>query len=205
MQCSFRGQFAAYCGTEQAMAANSGTAALHLALLARGIGPGDEVITVRYDIRGHRCGDRLCRRDAGLRRHRSGHLDHRPGRASRRRSRRAPGRSCRSTCMAGWPTWTPSARSRARHGSACDRGCRPGARRRAGRGRRGRHRGFGCFSFYPGKNLGACGEGGAVTTNDAALAGPMRTLRDWGSRDATTTSGTASTTGWTASRARCWR
>ncbi len=36
------------------------------------------------------------------------------------------------------------------------------------------------FSFYPGKNLGACGEGGAVTTNDADLAAKIRMLRDHG-------------------------
>jgi dTDP-4-amino-4,6-dideoxygalactose transaminase len=36
------------------------------------------------------------------------------------------------------------------------------------------------FSFYPGKNLGACGEAGAVTTNDAALAQSMRMIRDHG-------------------------
>jgi dTDP-4-amino-4,6-dideoxygalactose transaminase len=36
------------------------------------------------------------------------------------------------------------------------------------------------FSFYPGKNLGGCGEGGAVTTNDATLAGQVRMLRDHG-------------------------
>src|SRR5246127_3723110 len=36
------------------------------------------------------------------------------------------------------------------------------------------------FSFYPGKNLGACGEGGAVTTNDAAIADKMKMLRDHG-------------------------
>src|SRR5438105_8446943 len=39
---------------------------------------------------------------------------------------------------------------------------------------------LGCFSFYPGKNLGAAGEGGLVTTNDDALAKKVRMLRDWG-------------------------
>jgi dTDP-4-amino-4,6-dideoxygalactose transaminase len=36
------------------------------------------------------------------------------------------------------------------------------------------------FSFYPGKNLGACGEGGAITTNNEALAKRMRMIRDHG-------------------------
>ncbi len=39
------------------------------------------------------------------------------------------------------------------------------------------------FSFYPGKNLGALGDGGAVTTNDAALADAVRTLGNYGSRE----------------------
>ena len=36
------------------------------------------------------------------------------------------------------------------------------------------------FSFYPGKNLGACGEAGAATTNDAAIAAKIRMIRDHG-------------------------
>jgi len=39
---------------------------------------------------------------------------------------------------------------------------------------------IGCFSFYPGKNLGAYGEGGAVTTNNDEYADKVRMLRDWG-------------------------
>jgi dTDP-4-amino-4,6-dideoxygalactose transaminase len=41
---------------------------------------------------------------------------------------------------------------------------------------------LGCFSFYPGKNLGSYGEGGMVVTNDAEHAGRIRMLRDWGQK-----------------------
>src|SRR5437660_7274185 len=45
---AFEEEFAAYCGTTECIAVNSGTSALHLALLAAGVGPGDEVITVPF-------------------------------------------------------------------------------------------------------------------------------------------------------------
>jgi dTDP-4-amino-4,6-dideoxygalactose transaminase len=41
---------------------------------------------------------------------------------------------------------------------------------------------FGCFSFYPSKNLGACGEGGMIVTADEAYTNRLRMLRDWGQR-----------------------
>jgi len=41
---------------------------------------------------------------------------------------------------------------------------------------------IGCFSFYPTKNLGACGDGGAITTNDSAIAARIRMLREHGSQ-----------------------
>src|SRR3982074_1184165 len=44
----FEEEFAAYCNTPFAVGLNSGTSALHLALLAAGVGPGDEVITVPF-------------------------------------------------------------------------------------------------------------------------------------------------------------
>src|SRR5205085_2658675 len=45
---AFETEFAAYCGTSESIALNSGTSALHLALLACGVGQGDEVITVPF-------------------------------------------------------------------------------------------------------------------------------------------------------------
>src|SRR5689334_15965287 len=45
---AFERDFAIYCGAKHAIAVNSGTSALHLALLAAGVGPGDEVITVPF-------------------------------------------------------------------------------------------------------------------------------------------------------------
>ena len=175
----FEEEFAAYCGVRHAVAVNSGTSALHLALLAAGVGPGDEVITVPMTFVATVAAilytgatpvfvdvdPRTWTMDPALARGRD-HAAHQgdPARAPAR----AAGRH------------GPRSRHRAASWPGGDRGRRAGAWRRARR-RPGRRIGdLGCFSFYPGKNLGACGEGGAVTTNDPDLAAVLRSLRDWG-------------------------
>ena len=87
--------------------------------------------------------------------------------------------------MARSPTWTPSLAIAARLRLARRRGRLPGARGRVpvradGWRRAGSFGMAGAFSFYPGKNLGACGEAGAITTNDEGVASTIRMLRDHG-------------------------
>ena len=176
---AFEERFAAYCGARYCVALNSGTSALHLALLAAGIGPGDEVITVSMTFVATAAAVLYCgakpvfvdidpeawtmdpnlieaavtpRTKAILPVHLHGlvaEMD--PILAISRRH--------------GLVVIEDAAQS---HGAEC-------------KGRRAGSIGdIGCFSFYPGKNLGAYGEGGAVVTNEPELARKMTLLRDWG-------------------------
>ena len=182
---------------------NTGTSALHLALLAAGVGRGDEVITVPFTFVATVCGHPLHRRDAGLRRHRSGDL-HDGLRRDRGRDHAAgPRPSCRSTSTASRPTWTRSWQIARQARPGGDRGRRQ-AHGAEYKGRRvGSLGDMGCFSFYPGKNLGAYGEGGdgrrPTTPSTPARSGCCATGAP---RRSTTTSSRASTTAWRASRAR---
>lgn len=176
---AFEKEFAAYCGAEHAVALNSGTSALHLALLAAGIGPGDEVITVPMTFVATVAA--ICYTNA------------------------TP-----VFVDIDEATWTmdPALIERAitprtnaiipvhLHGRLSDMAPIVEIARRKGIAviedaaqshgaqRGGRFAGsigeIGCFSFYPGKNLGACGEGGALVTNRSDLAEKARKLRDWG-------------------------
>ena len=176
---AFEQAFAAYAGTEHAIGVNTGTSALHLALLAAGIGPGDEVITVPFTFVASVAaivytGARPVLVDIDPV---SYTID--PARIE--------------------AAITPQTRAILPvhlYGQVADMDPILDIARRRGllviedaaqahgaeyKGRRAGSMGdVGCFSFYPGKNLGAYGEGGAVTTNNPELARTVRMLRDWG-------------------------
>ena len=176
----FEKDFAKYIGTEHCVAVNSGTSALHIAMLLLGVGPGDEVVTTPFtfvatswaisyvgakpvyvdiDDATFNLDPKLIesaitpRTKAVMPVHLYGHpFDLDPILAI-----------CKKHKL---PLVEDTAQS---HGAKY-KGKIVGA--------------FGdisCFSFYPGKNLGACGEGGALLTNNPAFAARARSLREHGS------------------------
>ena len=163
-----------------AIAVSSGTDALLAVLMALGIGPGDEVITSTYSFFATAgCIARLgatpvlvdidpvtFNLDPGGRARGDHAADarHHPG-APLRAVRRHGSDSGRARRQAGVPVIEDAARRSARPTT----GGRPASMGIAG-----------CFSFFPSKNLGAFGDGGLVTTNDAALAHEIRLLRNHG-------------------------
>lgn len=178
----FEAEFAAYVGVRHAVGVNSGTSALHLALLAAGVGPGDEVITVPMTFVATVAAIVL----AGAR-PRLVDVDPVTWTMDPAALAAAIGPNTRAVLpvhlhgqTADMPAILDIAR---RHGLAVieDAAQAHGALDH-GRGA-GSLGTMGCFSFYPGKNLGACGEAGAVVTDDDALAERLRMLRDWGQRE----------------------
>jgi dTDP-4-amino-4,6-dideoxygalactose transaminase len=175
----FERAFAAWCGVQYAVAVNSGTSALHLALLAAGVQPGDEVITVPFTFAAtvatvHYCGATPVFAD----------IDPVPCTmdplqiASLITPRT---RAIVPVHLYGHPAdMDPILDTARRHGIPVieDAAQAHGAEYKGKRA--GGIADLGCFSFYPSKNLGACGEGGMVTTNNPELARTVRLLRDWG-------------------------
>ena len=113
---AFEAAVAAYTGAQHAVAVNSGTAALHLSLLAAGIEAGREVITTPLHLLRDDQRDHPRRRHAGAGRHRSRHAEPRSGRGRRRGDAARRRRSCRCTSPDGRRRWPASARIAARHG-----------------------------------------------------------------------------------------
>jgi dTDP-4-amino-4,6-dideoxygalactose transaminase len=176
---AFEERFAAYCGVRHCVALNSGTSALHLALLAAGVGPGDEVITVSMTFVATTAAILYCGAKPVF-------VDVDPDTWTMDPNSVKAAITPRTKAIlpvhlhglmadmdpiievadsAGLIVIEDAAQA---HGSEY-RGLRAGS-----------IGDIGCFSFYPGKNLGAYGEAGAAVTNSSDLARQLALLRDWG-------------------------
>ncbi len=178
---AFERAFADHAGTRHCVGVGSGLDALHLALLALGVGPGDEVLVpsntyIATWLAVSRAGAVPVPVEPDPA---TGNID--PARLEAARTPRT--RAVLPVHLYGLPADMDAVTAfAARHGLAVleDAAQAHGA---AVRGRRAGALGTaGAWSFYPTKNLGAVGDGGAVTTDDDALADRLRSLRNYGSR-----------------------
>jgi len=176
----FERDFATYCGTEHCVAVNTGTAALHLVLAALGIGPGDEVITVPHTFIA--TAEAITAVGAT-----PVFVDIDPVSYCIDSSLIEPAITARTRAIIPVHLYGQTADmdtineiAAAHNIPVIEDACQAHGAEYKGR-RAGSLALAGCFSFYPGKNLGACGEGGAVTTNDLELAQRLRMWRDHGS------------------------
>ncbi len=178
----FEKAFAEFCGTEHCIGVSSGTEALRLALYAWGVGKGDEVITVpftfaatveaivhtgatpvfvdiepdTYTMNPEQVENRINERTEALL---PVHLYGQPTNMDRIRSLATEHDLLllEDACQAHGATWKDQ-----RVGALGD---------------------LGCFSFYPGKNMGALGDAGAITTAVDTLADRIRSLRNHGQKN----------------------
>jgi dTDP-4-amino-4,6-dideoxygalactose transaminase len=176
---AFEEEFAGYCGARHGVAVNSGTSALHLALLAAGIQPGDQVITVPFTFYAT---------VAAI-----GYVGATPVYVD---IDAATFNMDPAKIEAAITARTRAILAVHLYGQCADMDPILGiARRRKliviedaaqahgaeSRGRRAGSMGdIGCFSFYPTKNLGAAGEGGMLTTSNPEYARIAALLRNWG-------------------------
>jgi dTDP-4-amino-4,6-dideoxygalactose transaminase len=176
---SFEKDFAAYCRTREAVGVSSGTSALHLALLAAGVGPGDEVITVPYTFVATVAAIEYAGARPVLVDIEPDYWTMDPAKLEAAITPRT--KAIMPVHLYGQPAdMDPILEIAGRRGIPVIED----AAQAHGSEYRGRRCGslgqLGCFSFYPGKNLGAYGEGGAIVTDDPALATRIRLLRSWG-------------------------
>ncbi len=176
---AFEAEFAAYIGVRFGIGVGSGTEALHVALRACGIGPGDEVITVAHTAVATVAAIELCGATPVL-------VDIEPDYFTLDPERLEAAISPRTRAVIPVHLYGQAANLDAilaiarRHGLRVIEDCAQ-AHGALYRGKRvGSWGDVACFSFYPTKNLGALGDGGMVVTDDAALAEQMRLLRQYG-------------------------
>lgn len=172
-------EFSAYCEVAHSVAVNTGTSALHLALLAADIGPGDEVITVPFTFVATVAAIDYTGAKAVF-------VDVDPVSYTIDTTQIESAITERTKAILpvhlyGQPAdMEPILDIARRHGliviedAAQAHGAEYKGQRVGGIGD------MGCFSFYPGKNLGAYGEGGMLVTNNPDYERKVRILRDWG-------------------------
>ena len=184
---AFERAFAAFCGARWAVGVGSGTAALHLGLLALGVGPGDDVITVAHTF----AATAEAIEHAGAR-PRFVDVDEATGGMDPKALAGAldgaaalvpvhlyglpadMGAIGELAAEAGLPVLEDAAQA---HGASLTLPDEPEPRRAGSLGA------LAAFSFYPAKNLGAFGDAGAVVTDDEDLAARVARLRDHGRID----------------------
>lgn len=176
---AFEEEFAAYCHAKHGIGVNTGTSALHLALLAAGIGPGDEVVTVPFTFVATVAA--ICYTGA-----KPVFVDINPRTFTMDVTAIETAITDRTKAIIpvhlyGQPAdMDPIMEVARRRGLVViEDACQAHGAEYKGR-RAGSLGDMGCFSFYPGKNLGAYGEGGMVVTDNPEYARTIRMLRDWG-------------------------
>jgi dTDP-4-amino-4,6-dideoxygalactose transaminase len=176
---AFERDFAGFCTAKEAIGVNSGTSALHLSLLAAGVEPGDEVITVPFTFVAtvaaiEYAGARPVLVDVDPE-----FLTMDPAKLEAAITPRT--KAIIPVHLFGQPAdMDPIMAIARKYGLVViEDACQAHGAEYKGR-RCGSIGQLGCFSFYPGKNLGAYGEGGAVVTSDPDLAKKIRLLRAWG-------------------------
>jgi len=191
---AFEEEFAMFCGTKCCVAVNSGTDALHLALVAAGIGSGDEIITVPHTFIAtteaiSQSGASIAFVDIDERTYNMdpNKLEDYLKSCTRHSTLGTRPKAVLPVHLYGQPADMDSILEVSeRFGlfiieDACQA---HGAEYYSRKGEKWQRAGSigkaAAFSFYPGKNLGGCGEGGAVATNDGVIAQKIRMLRDHG-------------------------
>lgn len=179
---AFEEAYADYCGARHAVAVANGLDALHLALRAMGVGEGDEVVVpsntyIATWLAVSQCGATPVPVEPDPRTY---NLD--PKRVEEALTPRT--KVLLPVHLYGQPAdLAPLLALARKHGlGVLEDGAQAHGARYRGR-RIGAHGDAVAWSFYPGKNLGALGDGGAVTTDDARLAERLRVLRNYGSRE----------------------
>jgi len=175
----FEAEFAQFCQTEQAIGVSSGTSALWLALRALGIGPGDEVITTPNTFIATAeaisfCGATPVFADIG-------ELSYNLNPALVESAITPRTKAVIPVHLFGQMADMDAIMEIARRHNlyVIEDACQAHGAEYKGR-RAGSMGDLGCFSFYPGKNLGAYGEAGGVVTNRKDLADKIRMIRDHG-------------------------